>query len=115
MGTGSPLPILTPPAPAEIFAVSLGIELTLEIDKTCEMRAVLVASLLGTGCLFTATTLHGGALRSRASYELQCPEKQLQITELGDNTAGVDGCGRRATYVYNGEASAWLLNSPISR
>lgn len=79
------------------------------------MRAALVAGLLGAGCVFTAMTWHGGALRSRASYELQCPETQLQITELGDKTAGVDGCGRRATYVYNSDAGAWLLNSPISR
>jgi hypothetical protein len=49
------------------------------------------------------------------SYELQCPEKQLQITDLSDKTAGVDGCGHRAIYVYNGDAGEWLLNGPISR
>jgi hypothetical protein len=78
------------------------------------MRAALIAvGLLGSGCVFTATTWHGGALRSRASYELQCPENQLQITDLGDQTAGVDGCGRRGVYVYDSGAGAWLLNSQI--
>jgi hypothetical protein len=38
-------------------------------------------------------------LRSRASFDLQCPEGQIQTTQIDDRTIGVRGCGQQATYV----------------
>ena len=50
-------------------------------------------------------------LRSRAAYDLRCAEDQLQLTKLDKRTRGVDGCGRRATYVWVCEGSCtWMLN-----
>lgn len=34
----------------------------------------------------------------RAVYELQCPKERLQVTDLGDGTMGVRGCGKQAIY-----------------
>ena len=54
-------------------------------------------------------------LKARAAYDLQCPQEQLQLTKLGKSSYGVDGCGRRATYVCRKPDSKncedWVLNS----
>jgi len=55
--------------------------------------------------------MHGDTLRTRASFDLRCPTGQLQVTEIDNRTAGVDGCGQRATYIYT-PADTWVLNSP---
>ena len=39
-----------------------------------------------------------GGMR-RASFELQCPEKDLAVSDLG-GAVGVTGCGRRAIYKW---------------
>lgn len=50
-------------------------------------------------------------LKARAAFDLNCPEGQLTVTTLGDrNTAGVEGCGKRATY-YNDNNDQWVLNT----
>jgi hypothetical protein len=55
-------------------------------------------------------------LKARAAYDMQCNEDQLQLTELADATYGVEGCGKRGTYVCKhtvANASAcptWVLN-----
>jgi hypothetical protein len=59
-------------------------------------------------------------LRSRASFDLQCPEGQIQTTQIDDRTVGVRGCGQQATYVEscaNPQAMGslqdctWILNT----
>jgi hypothetical protein len=58
------------------------------------------------------------ALRTRAAFDLQCSNEKLALTELNSGSQGdgegavygVDGCGRRATYVLTHE-SAWLMNT----
>jgi hypothetical protein len=37
---------------------------------------------------------------TRAAFELSCPAEQLQVVDLGGQTMGVNGCGRRAIYSY---------------
>jgi len=48
----------------------------------------------------------------RASFEMECPENQLQVTELGKDSAsvGVTGCGKKAVFVYL-YGSGWVNNS----
>jgi hypothetical protein len=41
-----------------------------------------------------------GALSKRATFDLNCPGKQLVPVDIDENTVGVRGCGRRAVYVY---------------
>jgi hypothetical protein len=52
-------------------------------------------------------------LRSRAAFDLGCPEGELQTQELGGGAWGVTGCGKKATYVKAGPhgKSSWVLNS----
>jgi hypothetical protein len=87
------------------------------------MRAWLSISL---GTLFAlalsscATTATTAQLRTRASFDLDCAEKELEVVELDPRTRGVRGCGRRATYVeqckacangYQGCECTWLMNT----
>jgi hypothetical protein len=41
-----------------------------------------------------------GALSKRATFDLNCPLRDLVPEEIDDKTVGVRGCGRRAVYVY---------------
>jgi hypothetical protein len=52
----------------------------------------------------------GRELLTRASFDLDCPENEIAIDELGDDMAGAWGCSRRATYVWDHDG--WMLNSP---
>jgi hypothetical protein len=47
-----------------------------------------------------APTNRPSELRSRAAFDLNCPESELRAVELGEKTRGVTGCGRRATYIF---------------
>jgi hypothetical protein len=51
----------------------------------------------------------GQALVRRASFDLNCPESELFIRELGPKMAGVRGCSRRAVYVH--DRGQWIMNS----
>lgn len=45
--------------------------------------------------------VHVADLRKRASTELSCPPDQLSLNAIGAGpTMAVEGCGKRATYVY---------------
>lgn len=80
-------------------------------------------AVLGT-LLFALLTSCGGSggtraeLVNRASFEMSCPREQLHVYVLGDDTRGVEGCGRRATYIRSCkgggamEECVWVLNSP---
>ena len=66
-------------------------------------------SALGLHCV----AMHGDVtqLRARAAYEFNCPAESLRLQPLGERTYGVDGCGRRATYVWAYQNESWLLDS----
>jgi hypothetical protein len=74
-------------------------------------RFLILVIALAAGC--SAARLHGDTLRTRASFDMRCPTGQLQVTEIDNRTAGVDGCGQRATYIFT-QADTWVLNSPPS-
>lgn len=57
------------------------------------------------------------SLARRASFELQCPESTLTLRPMGQtadgyDTVGVEGCERRAVYIYNGYL--WIMNTEDS-
>lgn len=65
------------------------------------------------GC---ASTMKSVTLK-RAAFDLDCPKEKLQIQELTTRTWGVNGCGKRATYITEGECSIEsscrpVMNSP---
>jgi hypothetical protein len=77
------------------------------------MMKNFMQKLFLTGCL---TGFLGGCthLSTRAAFDLQCPEDQVEIEHMSvfGSSYGARGCGRQASYnidVY-GE---YLLNSPI--
>ena len=60
-----------------------------------------------------------GQLTARASFDMSCPQQRLTVTDLGERTKGVSGCGKRATYVFHqiGEDANhgdWVMNSPTA-
>ncbi|HEX7667579.1 MAG TPA: hypothetical protein VF407_23765 [Polyangiaceae bacterium] len=64
-------------------------------------RAVLFATLFSlAACNVYTNDMQSFRDRGvpRASYELQCPKEQLEITDLGNGTMGVRGCGKQAVY-----------------
>jgi hypothetical protein len=75
----------------------------------------IVAAVLASGC-FNAVEERGDTLRARASFDLRCPQEELKVTPLEQRAAGVDGCGQRATYIFQGNklSGTWVLNSPAA-
>lgn len=76
------------------------------------LEVIAFTSLALSGC-FTGMS----NLKSRASFDFECPEEQLKLTEISSATYGVEGCGRRGTYVCkSGPASScpdWVLNVDV--
>jgi hypothetical protein len=76
-------------------------------------RAVVTAALVcSVACGFGLES----QLRTRAAFDMKCPEEQLRLTDLGGGgwaggVKGVEGCGQRATYVYQPNGNAWVLNT----
>ena len=76
----------------------------------------LLAVILFTCSLFAcAPAASDGALRDRASFDLNCAKSKLQIVDIDPDTRGVRGCGQRATYVQRcsqgGFDCTWVLNN----
>lgn len=55
-------------------------------------------------------------VRARAEFDLGCPRAQLSASRIDAHTAGVAGCGKRATYRALGRTYSvtWVLNSPVT-
>lgn len=71
--------------------------------------ACLVAA--GVGCAGAYEGSFQANLRRQAAFDLQCAENQLTITPLSQaqgltRSAGVTGCGKRASYILI-ETGAW--------
>lgn len=53
-------------------------------------------------------------LLTRAAFDLNCPESQLQIVELDARTRGVIGCDQRVTYVEDCRSqTTTMVNGPM--
>lgn len=77
--------------------------------------SLLLATLLVVaGCASTMNEKKRDDLRTKAAFDLDCPESELEMTVLKklwndrEKQIGVTGCGNKATYVIvNGE---WIRN-----
>jgi hypothetical protein len=49
----------------------------------------------------------------KASFDMNCPSDKLDVTELGNYSVGVEGCGKRASYKAL-TGTGWVLNSQIA-
>jgi hypothetical protein len=76
--------------------------------STIPLLFTAAASLATTHC---ATSGNLGELRTRAAFDLACPSDSLQTHPLSERTVGVDGCGKRATYVWAYQNQSWILDS----
>ena len=79
------------------------------------MRTLLlplaITFLLGSSSCYDRTRWDA-LLAQRASFDFNCPQQQLRFVDMGDNLArGVEGCGRRATYVQNPTTGTWVMNT----
>jgi hypothetical protein len=81
---------------------------------------VLVSGVLCVGVIFLLGTIGCGAtqaqLKTRAAFDMQCSEEQVELVEIDSRTYGVRGCGKQATYVEtcahaNDTDCTWLLNT----
>jgi hypothetical protein len=91
------------------------------------MRAIwLAATMLFAGaCATTSAPTYRasapmGDLTKRAVFDLNCPAESMRLFELGEDTFGVTGCGRQATYVascseqpgaFGALSCKWLMNT----
>jgi hypothetical protein len=77
-----------------------------------------VGLVLVVGALLACGAATTDQLKTRAAFDLNCSEGELQMTELDSKTRGVSGCGRRATYVESCEGAVgtvtrkctWVMN-----
>lgn len=78
--------------------------------------SLLVAcSLSVIGC-FAAATPNLATLKTRAAFDLNCPQKDLELVKLSAEVYGVTGCSRRASYVNSPSSyDEWLMNSDSSK
>lgn len=77
-------------------------------ERTKATIAGSIAGIVLSGCL---TTMGNGKpelvtwqdrLIPMAVFQLNCPERDLTVVDLGrGEKAGVEGCGQRATYLYD--------------
>jgi hypothetical protein len=65
----------------------------------CVRLIITLAATVTASCVTTKG--QSDLVVRRATFDLQCPDKDLQVSSLGQNTFGVVGCGRRATYVVD--------------
>ena len=86
------------------------------------MPKLLQITLLGVALVLAAASAdqageNRDTLNQRAKFDLNC--QSTQMVELGENTYGVTGCGRRATYVWHcsgqgmNETCNWVMNGAM--
>ena len=63
------------------------------------MRLLLIAVVFVLGCTHTEVR----TVRKRAAFDLACPTEQVVVQEIGPETYGARGCGKRATYLTTGD------------
>ena len=90
--------------------------------KTRAVTRVLSGVALAGLAAACATTSDLDNLRKRASFEMNCPEDQIRVSNLDDQDEayGVNACGQRAVYLWHCTGSGltedckWVLNSRVS-
>jgi hypothetical protein len=68
--------------------------------------------LIAAGLVGCAMSPNLSTLKTRAAFDMKCPESSLQLTKLSPEVYGVSGCDQRATYVNSPRSwDDWMLNS----
>jgi hypothetical protein len=62
-------------------------------------RGALRSAWLGLSLLACTPAYTPSGMKARAAEEWQCPESSIQVTNEGQSTFRVSGCGQSALYV----------------
>ena len=68
------------------------------------MKYIFFSVFIAFGLVGCASTMKSVTMK-RAAFDLNCPQEKLIIQELASRTWGVRGCGKRATYLTEGECT----------
>ena len=85
-------------------------------------RTILVATMVAALCASCAHDKRAmKTVTSRASFDLSCPQDELELTILATSGArrlasqiGVTGCGNKVVYVYFASTDSWIADSAIT-
>jgi len=85
-------------------------------------RMLLAALLMAALCVGCSHDKHAmKTVTSRASFDLSCPEDELELSVLSTtgarklaNQIGVTGCGKKVVYVYFSSTDSWIADSDIT-
>jgi hypothetical protein len=89
-----------------------------------KLQSILFSVFVGvasTGCAtVTVESVYNDSGAATASFDLQCPADQIQMTVLKRNDGlgclgskiGVQGCGKQTTYMCN-NSRAWVRESEV--
>jgi hypothetical protein len=85
-------------------------------------RTVLVTAVVAALCVACGHDKRAmKTVTSRASFELSCPQDELELTVLSTegarklaNQIGVTGCGQKLVYVYFSSTDTWTPDSVIT-
>ncbi len=82
---------------------------------------MMIAAAVISGCASqrraTRNAEHVATLRTRAAFDMNCPEDRLDVVSLSEsaggqiNSAGVRGCGQQLVYVRANNHSNWVLDA----
>jgi hypothetical protein len=84
---------------------------------------VLLGALVAAACTPLEVDEEVGQLKSRASFDFDCPKSSIKTVTIDDRTKGVTGCGRRAVYVQTcarplstiDQQCTWVMNTERNR
>jgi hypothetical protein len=85
-------------------------------------RSLLAVTLMAALCVACSHDKHAmKRVTSRASFDLSCPEDELELSVLSTtgarklaNQIGVTGCGKKVVYVYFSSTDSWIADSDIT-
>jgi hypothetical protein len=85
-------------------------------------RTLLVAAVVAALCVACGHDKRAmKTVTSRASFDLSCPQDELELTILATSGArslasqiGVTGCGNKVVYVYFASTDSWIADSAIT-
>jgi hypothetical protein len=80
---------------------------------------IVVVAALCVGCGHDKRAVK--TITSRASFDLSCPEDELELKVLATEGArklasqiGVTGCGKKTVYIYFASSDTWIADSAIT-
>ncbi len=85
--------------------------------KINKIFVILAAVPLFSSCVMQNSRAHFEKTGlKRAAFDLNCDIKKLTVMDLGEQSFGVSGCGKKAVYVgtFDGpRGGSWIRNSEV--